>query len=163
MSAACLRAIPPRDLARPRRRPSSGLIHLDLDRPRLRLLSLRQRHLEHAVPEFGLDLGHFHAVRQREDAYEGAERTLDPVVLLAAHAPRKRARPAKTQLAVLDAQIDLVLRHPRQIGPEDHALSSLVDVHRGRPRTARSDLVLLTARARKRLLEEAVHPLLERQ
>src|SRR5262245_20007694 len=85
------------------------------------------------------------------------------MVFLAAGAPRETARPPQTELAVLDAEIDVVLHEARKIGPEDDALGPFVDIHRRRPGAARRDLVLLPARAREGLLEEAVHPLLERQ
>src|SRR4051812_49481023 len=72
----------------------------DVDPPRLALLGLRDRHLEHAVVEGGLDLVGVDAVRQRQRAAELAERALEPEEALLLALVVRLALPGDGQRAV---------------------------------------------------------------
>src|SRR3954468_7454438 len=90
----------------------------DRDLARLALLGLRDVHLAHAAVEarrHGLGI---HALGQRQRAREGAERALDAVIAVLVLGLLGLALAGDRQDAVLDLDVDVGLRHARQVGAQ---------------------------------------------
>ena len=98
---------------------------------------LGQGDRQDAVTQIGGDGVGVHRLAKREDAQERAVAPLDLVVVARGalrHAGRARA--ANRQPVVLQGDVDLLARQPRQLGGDDVAIGGFVDVHRRRPRRA---------------------------
>src|SRR5258705_483954 len=128
---------PRRIPGRPRRAPSCGsspLAGLDLDLAYPGLVSLGHLDLEHAVAVGGLDSVTAHRGAEREAALEHPGLALHAqevarllgLLLLALAADRERV--------ARQADLHVLLRHARQIGPEHERLGRLLDIHFGRER-----------------------------
>src|ERR1051325_848358 len=138
---------------RPARPPPPGLPDLrglpghlslrgdvDLDRPRLCLLTKRELHGEDAVLVLGRDLVRVDGLRQRERAAERTVAPLDVVVLLVLHFGRRFLLAVDRQHEVLDVDLDVVAIHIGQFGfQHELVFAALEDVDRWHPGTRRRE------------------------
>src|SRR5215207_6263076 len=110
----------------------------DLDAGRLRLLGLRDTDLEHALVEAGLHIGRLRALGQRQRAREASEGPLDAMVALALFLALATPLAGEREHAVLDLDVDVLLAHPRKIGPKQQLVAGLHQVHGGDPAANRA-------------------------
>src|SRR4051812_49486926 len=110
-----------------------GALGTDGDLARLALLGLRDPDLEHAAVEAcGHRLG-VDPLRQRQRAREGAERALHAVEALLALLVLGLALAGDGQRAVLELDLDVLLRHAGEVGAQDEVVTGLGEVHGRHP------------------------------
>src|ERR671914_887225 len=132
----------------------------DLDPARLALLGLRDADLEHAAVEARADRVGVDALRERQRAGEAAERALDAVVALLVGLMLGLALAGDRERALLDLDLDVLLAHAGQIGPQDEVVAGLHEVHGRHPAPHR--LAIARRRRVEDGVEEPIHLVLER-
>src|SRR5262245_5242267 len=142
--------------------PSSSLADADGDLLRLRLLLLGEHDLEHTFLELRLDLVGVHDVRQGERPAERSVGPLHAMVVLLLHLVVDLALAPEGEHVVLDADIDVLGVDPRKLRLQHQVAVVLVDVDRRGPGPAERPFLLGAAAPAERVVEDAVHPILER-
>src|SRR4051812_14512031 len=121
--------------------PEGVAVPRDLDPPRLALLGLWDRHLEHAIVEGGLDLVRIDAVGQRQRAAELAERALEPEETLLLALVFGLALAGERERPVVELDRDVLLLHAGQIGLEHVVVVGLDEIHLRNPPLRHSGLL----------------------
>src|SRR6185369_2293868 len=110
-----------------------GLVHLDADALRLRLGPLGDEDPQDAVLLLGGGLVRLEGGGEREAPGEHAVAALDPVVTVATVLALQLPLAPDGQHAVLQANVDVLRVHLREVELERHALGVLEHVRGGRP------------------------------
>jgi hypothetical protein len=127
-----------------------------------RELELGDIQLEHAVLVLGLDARLVHHGGQGEGAAESPVGALHAMVVVLLDLVVELAFAAQGQGVVLQPDVDGLGIHPGQLGLHHDVAVLLVDVHGGGPGAAQRPFVgAATAAGAVRIVEQAVHPLLQ--
>src|SRR3954471_15870727 len=139
-----------------------GALAGDGDLARLALLGLRDPDLEHAAVEAGAHRLGVDPLRQRQRAREGAERALHAVEALVALLVLGLALAGDGQRAVLELDLDVLLRHAGEVGAQDEVVTGLDEVHGRHPAAQHGAGVAAAGGGVEDGVEEAVHLALQR-
>src|SRR4030067_592480 len=108
-------------------------LHRNLDLLRLRLLLLRQVHLQDTVLHPGGDLLPVNRGGQREGAMEGTVQPFDPVVAFLLYLLLDLSLPPQREDAILDLDADGILVHAGNLRPDADRVLGFIDVHGRHP------------------------------
>src|SRR4030066_8414 len=132
----------------------------NLDLLRLRLLLLRQVHLQDTFLHPGGDLLPIDRGGQREGAMEGTVQPFDPVVAFLLYLLFELPLPSQREDAILDLDADGFLVHAGKLRPDADRVLGFIDVH-GRHPNAGSQCFLAAMTAFQEVSEKLIHPVLK--
>src|SRR3972149_3673096 len=135
-------------------------LHRNLDLLRLRLLLLRQVHLQDTVLHPCGDLLPIDRGGQHEGAMEGTVQPFDPVVAFLLYLLLDLSLPSQREDSILDLDADGFLVHAGKLRPDADRVLGFIDVH-GRHPNAGSQCFLAAMTALREVSEELIHPVLK--